>query len=147
MTVHAFSLFVGGDTLPSPGAIGEFVYEPDAAVIRAGGIAEVARMTDSHLIAADLAYLSGDQLVRTPFATPFQVLETFDYTEKNLKEWVRTHQIGTLEIKVRGLDIDPAVLRRKLKLSGPHRATIILTPTTQRTQALVVSRVESGEAV
>jgi hypothetical protein len=35
--------------------------------------------------------------------------------------------IGTLEIKKRGVDIDPAQFRTKLKLSGPNSATLVLT--------------------
>ena len=32
-----------------------------------------------------------------------------------------------LEIKKRGIDIDPAVLRKQLKLDGPNSATIVLS--------------------
>ena len=53
---------------------------------------------------------------------------------------VREAGVGTLEIKVRGLDVDPAVLRRRLKPSGPNSATVILTPTPEGARAVVARR-------
>ncbi|MEA5052026.1 MAG: SAM-dependent methyltransferase, partial [Propionicimonas sp.] len=49
--------------------------------------------------------------------------------------------VGTLEIKVRGIDIDPAALRRRLKPTGRNAATLILTPTPHGARALVARRV------
>jgi hypothetical protein len=53
---------------------------------------------------------------------------------------VRQNRIGTLEIKKRGLDVDPAALRRRLSPKGPRSATLVLTPTPDGAAALVVRR-------
>ncbi len=45
--------------------------------------------------------------------------------------------IGTLEIKKRGVDITPEQLRPKLKLKGKNAATLILTRVGDARKALV----------
>jgi hypothetical protein len=49
--------------------------------------------------------------------------------------------MGTLEIKKRGVDIDPAEFRKKLSLSGKDSATLILTRIGDERMALVAQRV------
>jgi hypothetical protein len=48
--------------------------------------------------------------------------------------------VGTLEIKKRGVDVDPAELRRRLQPSGPASATLVLSRTPAGAVALVVQR-------
>ena len=71
-----------------------------------------------------VAYLTGDQLHSTPLATAFEVRQQLPGKLKALRKWVREAEVGVLEIKKRGIDIDPAVLRKQLKLDGPNSATI-----------------------
>jgi len=49
--------------------------------------------------------------------------------------------VGTVEIKKRGVDVDPARLRKQLKLSGDGAATVILTRIAGRHSALICSPV------
>ena len=53
------------------------------------------------------------------------------------------HGIGTLEIKKRGVELDPAELRRQLRLAGPHQATMIISRTPHGAVAVIASRVEA----
>lgn len=130
-----------GAARPEPGTV---LYEPDPAVIRAGLVDGLAEVLDAARLRPQLAYLLGTEHHPTPFATAFEVLEVMDAGEKTLRAWVRREGIGTLEIKKRGVDVDPAVLRRRLKLTstrGPRAsATLVLTPTTDGVRALVVRR-------
>ncbi len=121
--------------------IRSWLYEADPAVIRAGAVPAVAALLDATGIASGVAYLTADRLVETPYATAFEVLERLPYREKDLRAWVKARQIGTLEIKKRGLDVDPAVLRKRLAPKGPHAATLVLTPSPEGAVALVVRRV------
>ena len=68
------------------------------------------------------------------------MLEVHPYTEQGLRQWAREQRIGTLEIKKRGLDLDPAVLRKRLKLRGSASATVVLTRGSVGTLLLVVRR-------
>ena len=44
-----------------------------------------------------------------------------------LKSLLRARGIGRLEILVRGLDVDPNTLRKRLKLAGSDEASVVLT--------------------
>lgn len=126
---------------PPVGPIGRYVYEPDPAVIRSGGIGALADGIGARAASAGIAYLHSDVLVATPFATAFEVLDALPYDERVLRAWVQAHGIGAIEIKVRGLDVDPAVLRKRLKPTGKGSATLVLTPTPAGARALVARRV------
>jgi hypothetical protein len=108
-------------------AVGEFVYEPDGAVIRARQIGRLADALGAGMLAPGVAYLTSDHAAATPFAACFQVDEHLPYATSALAKALRTRGIGKLEIKKRGVDVDPAVLRRSLHLQGPHAAVLILT--------------------
>lgn len=123
--------------MPAPGSV---LYEPDPAVIRAGGVDRLAQALGAGRVAPDIAYLVGPEAVPTPYATQFRVLEVLSAKEKALRAWVREQQVGRLEIKKRGVDADPAALRRRLRPSGSASATLVLTPTPQGARALVVER-------
>jgi THUMP domain-containing protein len=128
---------------PEPGAV---LYEPDPAVIRAGLVDALAQQLDAARLRPQVAYLVAAERRPTPFAGAFEVLDVLDAGEKALRAWVRRERIGTLEIKKRGVDVDPAVLRRRLKPSGPGAATLVLTPTPDGVRALVVRRLPPAAA-
>lgn len=114
-----------------PGAdvrdIGEFLYEPDGAVIRAGLVTAVAAGVDGGLIDDKIAYVTSDSSFRTPFARGYRIIEELPYREKQLKAALRERGIGRLAIKKRGVDVVPEQLRKRLALAGDEGATIVLT--------------------
>ena len=122
------------------GGLGEYLYEPDGAVIRARLIGDLARRLDGRMLGDGIAYITADEPVATPFAAGFRILETLPFAEKDLKKALRQRGIGTLEIKKRGVDVDPAALRTRLKLSGDRPATLILTRVAGRHTALLAER-------
>jgi len=122
------------------GPLGEYLYEPDGAVIRARLIGDLARRIGGRMLSEQIAYITSDRAAETPFAAGFRVLETLPYAEKDLKRALRHRGIGTLEIKKRGVDVDPAALRRRLGLNGDRPATLILTRVAGRHTALLAER-------
>ena len=93
------------------------------------------------LLDPQVAYLTGDQLCSTPFAAAFEVRQRLPFHLKALRHWVRQEQIGVLEIKKRGVDVDPAELRRRLRLAGPNSATMVISRTPGGAIAAIVERV------
>lgn len=126
--------------VPEVGGIGRYLYEPGPAVIRVNGIPQVADIVGGWSLDPGVAYLASDTLVSTPLATTFEVERVLPYDQRAIRAWLREAGIGVLEIKVRGIDVDPAVLRRRLKPSGPNSAAIVLTPTRDGARVLVVRR-------
>ena len=122
------------------GALGTYLYEPDGAVIRARLIGELARSLNARMLSDGIAYLTSDTQVESPFATGFRVLETLPAKEGDLRRALRDRNIGVLEIKKRGVDVDPATLRKRLALHGERSATIVLTRVQGRHSALLVER-------
>lgn len=134
---------------PAPAAVAvseprRYLYEPDGAVIRAGAIPAVAQVLDAAVLDPQIAYLTSDRLVATPYAQAFEIVDQLPYKEKALRQWVAGNDIGILEIKKRGVDVDPAELRRRLKPRGAQSATVVLTRTGAGVRVLVVRRV-SGD--
>lgn len=121
--------------------LGTFIHEPEGAVIRARLIGDVARRLDAGMLADGIAYLTGDTAADSPFVQSFRVREQLPFETKALARALRERGIGTLEIKKRGVDIDPATLRTKLKLRGEESATLILTRIAGRRVALLADRV------
>lgn len=126
-------------TAPPPvSSVGEFVYEPDAAVIRAHLVSGVVSEVDGWLLDPHLAYVSSDCDVATRFARGFRVIDVLPFREKALRAALRSRGIGALTIKKRGIAVSPEELRRRLALRGQHPATLILTRTPGSAVALLV---------
>mgnify|MGYP005612258447 FL=1 len=89
----------------------------------------------------DIAYLTGDAAVTSPFVATFRVREELPFDTRRLGAALRERGIGTLEIKKRGVDIDPAQLRTQLKLRGNDSATLILTRIGTTRTAILADRV------
>jgi hypothetical protein len=66
------------------------------------------------------------------------VLEALPYREKALRAALRARDIGTLQIKKRGVAVTPEELRERLRLRGSAAATLVLTRTPSGAQALLV---------
>ena len=121
--------------------LGAFLHEPAGAVIRARLIGDVARSLDAGMLAPGIAYLTGDREATSPFAASFRVREVLPADVKALGSALRARGVGTLEIKKRGVDVDPAVLRTKLKLRGDESATLIVTRVAGKRLAILCDRI------
>jgi hypothetical protein len=123
---------------PEIGPVGQVLYEPDAAVIRAGLVGQVAAAVGGRLLDRTIAYVTGDRLVRTPLATAYAVEDVFAFQLKSLRTWLRDRGVGRLTIKKRGTAVEPEQLRRQLRLDGDAEATIVLTRVAGRQSVLAV---------
>ena len=121
--------------------LGDYVHEPDGSVIRARLIGDLAIRLEAGMLGQGIAYLTSDTATSSPFATTFRVLERLPMDEKVLKRTMRDRGIGVLEIKKRGVDVDPAAFRKRMALKGDGSATIILTRIAGKHSALLVERV------
>jgi SAM-dependent methyltransferase len=125
-----------------PGPLGEYLYEPDGAVIRARLIGDLARQLGGRMLDPTIAYVTADTALRSPFAAGFRVLEDFPLDKRTLKRELAARGIGTLEVKKRGVDIDPASFRTELNLKGEGGATLVLTRVGGKRRALLAERLQ-----
>lgn len=120
------------------GDLGKYLYEPDAAVIRSHLVGDLAEQLGLNIFSNEIAYLSGDKKLSSPWLKGYEVLENLVFDRKKLKAYLREKKIGTLEIKKRGADITPEQLRRELDPKGSESATLIVTRVDGAHRVLVV---------
>ncbi|MGB6203459.1 THUMP-like domain-containing protein, partial [Mycolicibacter algericus] len=107
---------------------GRWIIDPDGAVVRAGLVRQYATRHGLWQLDPDIAYLSGDRL--PDGIRGFEVLEELPYSEKRLRQALVAHGCGALEILVRGVrdvQADPDGLRRRLRLRGRLRLSVVIT--------------------
>ncbi|WP_350349193.1 SAM-dependent methyltransferase [Agromyces sp. G08B096] len=138
---HAAELTAAADTEDAPaGPLGEYLYEPDGAVIRARLIGDLARANGGWMLSEGIAYVTADRAFDSPFARGFRVLDRLPNDERQLRQELARRGIGSLEIKKRGVDVDPAALRTRLKPKGDEAATIVVTKELGQRVTLLVER-------
>lgn len=121
--------------------IGRYLFEPDAAVLAADLGSVLAAEHALAAISTGIAYWTGDSPLLDPALACFEVLEVLPFRVKPVAGLLRTRKIGQLEIKKRGVALDPAELRRQLRLKGDDSATLLLAPVAKRVTAVVARRV------
>ena len=104
---------------------GEWIVDPDGAVVRAGLVRHWATRHGLGQLDRRIAYLTGDAL--PPGVRGFRVLGHGRYTEKSLRQELARCDCGSVEILTRGVDVDPAVLRPRLRLRGSQALSVVLT--------------------
>ncbi|MGO1590652.1 class I SAM-dependent methyltransferase [Ancrocorticia sp.] len=124
-----------------PRKLGPYLYEPDPAIIRAGGIERLADQLDLAPVSHGIAYLTGER-VQSNLLSAFRVREVLPMDAKAVKKVLQRESIGQLEIKKRGTDVTPDDFRRKLGLKKRkgEAAVLILTPVAGRHRAILATR-------
>jgi hypothetical protein len=104
---------------------GRWIVDPDGAVVRAGLVRHYAARHRLWQLDPEIAYLTGDELPSG--VRGFEVIEEIGFQEKRLRQALVAHGASALEILVRGVDVDPDVLRSRLKVkgSGPQLSLVI----------------------
>ncbi|HEY2237350.1 MAG TPA: class I SAM-dependent methyltransferase [Streptosporangiaceae bacterium] len=141
------TILPAGDTLtPEPGdpvpvkPPGAYLFDPSPAVTRAGLVEDLARRFGAWKIDDQIAFLSADTAdtaASTPFARTLKVIESAPWNEKHFARRLRELGIGSADLRRRGLAGDVDQIRRRLKLSGPGRATVVLTRVANRPWGLI----------
>lgn len=103
-----------------------YLYEPDGAIIRAHLIEAIAPQLEANKISDDIAYLTSDKEINTPLARCFAVQDYFPFQLKQLRQYLRNHQIGEVTIKKRGSPLEPEQLKQQLRLKGNGDKACIL---------------------
>ena len=106
-------------------APGQWILDPDGAVIRAGLVRHYAATYGLWQLDPRIAYLTGDSVPAG--VRGFRILDRLEFREKALRAELRRRDCGPLEILVRGVDVDPDALRRRIKPRGGTAHTVVIT--------------------
>ena len=104
---------------------GAWLIDPDGAVVRAGLVRHYAARHGLWQLDPRIAYLTGNSV--PPGVNGFRVLDQIKFSEKSLRLALAAYHCGSVEILVRGVDVDPAVLRPRLKLKGELALSVVIT--------------------
>ncbi len=147
----AHELTAGADSEDVPvGELGEYLVEPDGAVIRARLIGDLARSLSpgARMLNPTIAYVTLDDEPSTAFGQAFRVLDVLPLDAKAVRRALAERGAGAVEIKKRGVDIEPEAFRKALRLAslapgpgGARSATLILTRVGARRRAILAERV------
>lgn len=107
------------------GEPGRWIVDPDGAVVRAGLVRQYAARHGLWQLDPDIAYLTGDQLPAG--VRGFEILHRLPMREKVLRQALSAQDCGPLEILVRGVDVDPDALRRRLRPAGSLAMSLVIT--------------------
>ncbi|GGG06100.1 hypothetical protein GCM10007304_20280 [Rhodococcoides trifolii] len=125
-------------------APGRFLVDPDGAVVRAGLVRHFAAKHRLWQLDPRIAYLTGDAL--PPGIDGFEIVDRITFSEKGLRQALASHECGSAEILVRGIDVDPAVLRPRLKLKGTRPMAVVITRIGRGAVAFVCTARARGSA-
>ena len=118
---------------------GEYLLDPSPAVTRAGLVEDLARTLGGDVAKIDpqIAFLTLDAKAQTPFARTLRVAHSAPWHEKQFAKALRELGIGAVDIRRRGLAGDVDQIRRRLKLSGKARATVVITRVNDKPWGLI----------
>ncbi|MBV9292078.1 MAG: methyltransferase domain-containing protein [Frankiales bacterium] len=111
---------------------GGYLLDPSPAVTRAGAVADLATALGAWQIDRRIAFLSADHLLASPFGRSLVVEASLPFGLKPLAAELRRLDIGSVDVRRRGLAGDVDELRRRMRLTGSRRATVILTRVVNR---------------
>ena len=127
-------LILNSPPLSEPSA---YLYEPDPAVIRAHVIGQLAAQLGAAQIDREIAYLTADRVIETPFARCWRVLEWLPWNLKRLRVRLRALDAGPITVKKRGSPLDTDTLARQLSGDGSRALVVVLTRVADQPAALI----------
>jgi len=130
-----------GVEVPLAPRLGRYVFEPHAAGRAASLTGILANAHSLNCVSPGIAYLTSDQHVADPVLACFEVLEILPLDPKHLRDAIRERGIGNLEVKKRGVKIDPEEVRKQVHPRGDQAATLIITPIKKKIAAILTRRV------
>lgn len=121
-------------------SVSQFIYDTDPAIRAAGLTGAIANAEGLMALGEGGSYLTGATTAEHPLLTRFEVREVLPLRADKIGQHLRSLNIGRVEIKKRGVDIEPERLRQQLKLSGDQAATLLLTRVGAREIAVLAQR-------
>lgn len=122
---------------PEPGAIQEYVFDPDPAVIRAGLVGLLAVQLGAVPVDHGIAVLTGPRRSVSRFAACYHVEYAAPFHVGNLREYLRERGVGRVTLLKRAVALDVNEVTQKLKLDGSEHRHVVLARALGKTVAIV----------
>jgi hypothetical protein len=122
-------------------SVAVYLYEPSPSVLAAQLAGAFAATHKMQAITSGGGYLTADHLVQHALLSAFRVREVMPFDVRKLRAYCREQQVGQLEIKKRGVEIDPARVRKDIIATGENAAVVIIVRLAGSVKAVVAERV------
>lgn len=131
------------DTMPDDIDVrpaGRYIIDPDGAIVRAGLVRHFAAAHGLWQLDERIAHVSGDVLPQG--IAGFEVIEQVGL--KQVRKALAALGCGSAEILVRGVDVNPDVLRKQWKLKGSRALAVVVTRIGRSATAFICQSREIG---
>jgi hypothetical protein len=125
------------------GELGPYLYEPDAAVLASDLAGAMARHHGLLALADGIHYFTGEVPLSEPLLTGYWVDEVLPLRLETVQKALRSRDVGTVEVKKRGVDIEPAQWQKALRGSGANMVVVFATRLQSRMVAIIAKRLET----
>ncbi len=109
-----------------PLAEGDYLHEPDPALIRAGAFTALCGELGAHLLDAQIAYLVSPLWRTHPLVQTFVIQEIHSFNLKLLNRRLQALGYHIVELKKRGVPFQPEELRNRLKLPATGKPGVVI---------------------
>ena len=111
------------------GGISKFIAEPAPVLLRSHlfGVVALAHDETTHLISPGIAYVTSEKPLPSPAFANYEILESSEISTGAVRAMLKSHDIGKLTLKLRGVKVDPDQEIKRLKPKGKNAATLFYT--------------------
>ena len=111
------------------GGISKFIAEPAPVLLRSHlfGVVALAHDETTHLISPGIAYVTSEKPLPAPAFANYEILESSEISTGAVRTMLKSHDIGKLTLKLRGVKVDPDQEIKRLKPKGKNAATLFYT--------------------
>ena len=126
------------------GGISKFIAEPAPVLLRSHlfGVVALAHDETTHLISPGIAYVTSEKPLPSPAFASYEILESSDISTGAVRAMLKSHDIGKLTLKLRGVKVDPDQEIKRLKPKGKNAATLFYTRLDGEKIAILTRRIE-----
>ena len=126
------------------GGISKFIAEPAPVLLRSHlfGVVALAHDETTHLISPGIAYVTSEKPLPSPAFASYEILESSDISTGAVRTMLKSHDIGKLTLKLRGVKVDPDQEIKRLKPKGKNTATLFYTRLDGEKIAILTRRIE-----
>jgi hypothetical protein len=104
----------------------DYIYDPDGTLLRTKLLNSFASENGLNILAEDIAYLTSNQKIESPFLTRFSRLKTIEMSLPKLQNELNNLDAGSLIIRKRGYPEEPEEIRKRINLTGTAELTVLL---------------------
>ena len=126
------------------GGISKFIAEPAPVLLRSHlfGVAALAHDETAHLMSPGIAYVTSEKPLPSPAFANYEILDSSEISTGAVRAMLKSHDIGKLTLKLRGVKVDPDQEIKRLKPKGKNAATLFYTRLDGEKIAILTRRIE-----